>query len=130
MQERELVPDDEGTLITRDEARIANDLQLRKVPTDEWKPGSFVYVRVMTGDQRDKFDTRAAAKKGGQYDNRGLRVWAAILCCCTEDGTPLFEPTDETWLNAKSSVVLDRIFDEIVDFNGLSKKSVEREAKN
>jgi hypothetical protein len=111
-------------VLTRDAILGADDLPKEKVEVPEW--GGEVYVRTMTGAERDAFEKQWAGGKVPDNVRAGLVAKTVV----DESGTRLFKDSDVTNLGAKSALVLDRLFDVAQKLNGLSKRDVEVLEKN
>lgn len=91
---------------------------LTRVHVPEW--GGDVFVRVMTGAERDAFE--------GYFEtcrHKNLRAYLAVCVCCDEHGKDIFQADDLEALGAKSSAALDRIFPVALRVNRLRKKDIE-----
>jgi len=106
-------------MITRDAIFAAKDLPLEPVEVPEW--GGTVYVRTMSGVERDNFDTKVMrrSRNGADFDIKGLRVQVVILTACNEEGELLFSDKDNEELSKKNSLVLDRICNAARRVNGI-----------
>ena len=114
----------------RDEILSSDDLPRESVKCPEW--GQTLHVRTLTGAEREEFETvisRATSDKGG-LDLRGLKIKLVLLTLCDEDGELLFDSTDQLVLNAKSSMVIDRIFQVSQRLSGLTNEDAEEMVKN
>ncbi len=98
-----------------------------KVPVPEW--GGDVYVRVMTGAERDRWEiaTSNALEKPGQANIRAGLCAAAI---CDESGKRLFTDNQAAALGGKSGVALDRVYDVARKLNKVSDGDIEELEKN
>jgi len=114
---------DQLTRLTRDAILDANDLPVVRVPIPEW--GGTVFIRTMTGGERDQFE--AEWKKNPTDD---IRARLAVATLCDAEGTLLFTPADVPLLSKKSSKALDRIFAASTAHSGLTDKDVEELRKN
>ena len=104
----------------------ANDAETKSVEVPEW--GGEVSVRVMTGAQRDKFEsaiTLRRGKSGEKMEVAGLRSLLVALTACDETGQLLFEESDIAGLEKKSSTALQRVFDAAAALNGLTAAGAE-----
>ena len=114
----------------RDAILSSNDLPSEKVECPEWN--QTLHVRTLTGAEREEFETvisRATSNKSG-LDLRGLKIKLVLLTLCDEDGELLFDSTDQLVLNAKSSRVIDRIFQVSQRLSGLTNEDAEEMVKN
>jgi hypothetical protein len=118
--------------LTREEVQLAQDLPREFVATPEWKADSGVYVRTMTGAERDAFEAENIVKAGDSYErnHKNVRARLAMLSVVDEAGKKLFTSEDVPWLTGKSALVLDRIWDVASRLSGLSKQAAEDAAKN
>jgi hypothetical protein len=110
-------------MLTKDDILKADDLPREEVACPEW--GGSVFVRVMSGTERDRFE---GAYSRDAYNDTRARL--AALTVCDAEGRPLFSEADIPSLGRKSSAVLDRIFDVAKRLNALSGDDVDRLEKN
>lgn len=104
----------------------ANDLAERVwVPTPEWgagNDGAGVYVRVMSGTERDAWE-RSIEDDATRYDHARARL--VTLSACDADGNLLFTAKDIDWLSQKNGVVLTRIATAASKLNKLGREDLE-----
>ena len=95
--------------LTRDQILDHDDLQRELVSVREW--GGEVYVRTMTGSERDAYEMRMVAgrEKGGIAGIEDIRATLAALTICNESGAPIFSLSDIEALGRKSCAALDRV---------------------
>jgi hypothetical protein len=110
-------------LLTREAILQADDLLKELVPTPEWERDGYVYVRVMTGIDRETFETHLR-------DQGTIRAWTAVLTVCDAEGQLLFTHEDLAALCQRSFLPLDRIFEVARRLNALTAEEVEALAKN
>jgi len=110
-------------ILTRDMIFGAEDLPRLEVSIPEWH-GS-VFIRTMTGGERDRFE--AGWKADPSTDIRA-RLAAATLC--DAEGVLLFTGDDVALLSRKSSKALDRIFAASTAHSGLTDRDIEELRKN
>jgi hypothetical protein len=103
----------------------ANDKKMIEVQVPEW--GGVVAIRVMTGTERDKFESEFV---GGSKSVEMVRAKLVAKCLCDENGERLFSEADIPQLGEKSAAVLDRLFSECMKLNRFTKDDVEEMAKN
>lgn len=115
--------------LTREQILSSVDLKPEKVPVPEWGGESpdeaFVYVRIMTGTERDAFE--------GNWDSvkfKNGRSYLAVTTICDEQGNSLFNPDDVEALGKKSSAALTRVLDVCMRLNRLGAKDIEELEKN
>ena len=99
--------------------------------TNQPKPTK-VFVREMTGRERDEFEASMIAGRGKKQKlNIGdLRARMAVLVCCNDKGELIFKPEDVQWLTNKSVRPLTRIYNAAKELNDLSDEDEEELIKN
>lgn len=119
--------------LTREQILQADDLPKQPVPVPEW--GGEVYVRTLTGHERDAweaecvlFDGRKATTNMDALNRTRARLCAR--CICDETGKRLFTDEDIEALGAKSAAALDRVYEVAAKLNKVSKEDLEELAKN
>lgn len=115
----------------REQILAAHDEHMEMVSIPEW--GNLtVYVRIMTGAERDKFeaDTVRTNGKDMKLNMINVRARLCVLCACDEKGKRIFLDADADALGDKSARGLDRIFSVAQRLNKLRKEDVEDLAKN
>jgi hypothetical protein len=116
----------------RDEILAADDLPLTKVDVDAPGWPKAVWVRVMTGTERDAYEESQVSRNGKDV-RLNLANFRAKLLCMTlvdEKGERIFGDEDAAALGKKSSAVLDKLYTVASRANGLSAKDVEELTKN
>lgn len=108
--------------LSRAEILGAADIVVDGVDVPEW--GGQVYIRAMSGAQRDKFET---AVLGKDLDN--IRARMVVLTACDATGQRLFTDADVAAVSDKSAAVLDRIFWASLSLNKMGHTDVD-ELKN
>lgn len=96
----------------------AKDIKTMEVEVPEW--GGSVMVRVISGADRDVFEQAYSEKKMDAFRTRFL-----VLTLCDDKGERLFTNDEVEALNAKSSKVLNRLFDAAWEFNAFTPAAVE-----
>jgi hypothetical protein len=106
----------------------SEDLPSEKVEVPEW--GVTVWVRSMSGRDRDMFESQMAdlSGKGRTMDN--FRARMTVFCTVDEKGNRIFKDGDISALGAKSGRALDRIFDAASRLNKMTQESIEDEKKS
>lgn len=104
--------------LTRDQILQFDDLKREEVNVPEWGPGATVFVRTMTGSERDRFE--AAFLR----DRSDTRARLAVATVCDEQGKLLFTPADMPAISRKSSAALDRIFAVAMRLSRIGKEDV------
>ena len=116
-------------MLTKEAILKADDLDITAVDVPSW--GGQVYIRTMTGGERDGFEQAVSdANKAGKLDIRGLKVKLVVLTLCDENGARLFSESDTAALLAKSSKALNSLFIAAQKINGLTESDVEELAGN
>lgn len=96
--------------VTRDGILAAQDLPLEAVEVPEW--GGIVYMRVLTGKQRDEIEQLSTDRKAAKrLEVKEMVVNMVAMSLCNKDGKLLFGGGgDVQKLNEKSAAVLIRLF--------------------
>lgn len=116
--------------LTREAILAADDLPCESVDVPEW--GGPIWVRTMTGAQRDQFEQKcqASERAGGKLDLRGIRALLVVLTASDQGGKLLFTAGDIPALQEKSARALDRVFTASSKLNGIGAQDVEDLAEN
>ena len=101
------------------------DCKVVEVNVPEW--GGSVFVKVMSGKQRDAWEASVVSRKDkdGKINTAGLRSMLVATCVCDESGNEIFTAEDIPEIENKNASVLQRIFDEAAKLNGLTGESAE-----
>jgi hypothetical protein len=115
-------------MLTKESILAAADLPIEPVDVPEW--GGTLYVRTLSGAERDAFESSTidAKKSGAVLDN--IRARLAVRALCDKDGNRLFADDDADALGRKSGKALDRIWDVAQRLSGMGKGDVEAAEKN
>lgn len=118
------------TILTRNQILTAPDLQRELVHVPEW--GGDVYVRGLTGSERDALEAGMLERKGKTTSIRleNLRARLLSTTLVDEDGKSLFGPEDVVVLGSKSAVALERCFAVARRLSGFTEQDVEELTKN
>ncbi|MBD3405117.1 MAG: hypothetical protein GF411_03155 [Candidatus Lokiarchaeota archaeon] len=113
--------ENEYPVLSAQDIRVVEDVMVEKLFIPEWK--GHVYVRGMTGSQRDYFDglISEAEKKG--FAKAKVRATVACMCLCDGEGKRLFNYRKKEHvedMGKRSAYPLDRIFAVIMRLSGLS----------
>ena len=107
----------------------SEDLKMEEIFIPEWN-GS-VFVRTLTGQERDEFEESMFRGKGREEANfRNLRARLVALTVVDEAGKRLFSFDDMELLGNKSSRALDRIFDVAQRLAGFTSEDIKGLTKN
>jgi hypothetical protein len=97
----------------------AKDTKLKgPVPVPEW--GGDVYFRTISGMERDQFEDAYSEQKMKAFRARFL-----VLTISDENGERLFGDNEVEALGQKSSVVINRLFDEAWQHNAFTQEAVD-----
>lgn len=113
----------------RDEILQSDDLPTEQHYVPEW--GVTVYLRTMTGAQRDAFEaslytTDKQGNRQASFENMRARLLARVMV--DEGGERLFDHRKDSEivaLGGKSAAALDRLFDRAQKLNGIGDEDVE-----
>jgi len=122
-------------MLTREELLKKEKLKIVKVKFDE---KNFVYVRQMTGREREQFEGLLVKKisKGGkvvdyQQSMEDFRAKLAVNCLCNTKGVNLMQPEDYATLSQNMSASrLTKIADAAGKLNGITDEDKEELVKN
>jgi len=103
------------TMLTREQILGADDLLREEVDVPEW--GGVVFVRTMTGTERDVWNDRATGEDG-KRDMTDFSARLCVACVVKEDGTRIFSDSDAPRLGAKSGKMLNKAFLVAARLNG------------
>lgn len=117
-------------MLSRDDILGADDLARELVAVPEW--GGELYVRCLTGSERDRFEAEMLADPEEDQRKRflNLRARLVVLAVCDEHNLPLFMLNDVEALGRKSAKVLDRLFSVAQRLSGMTREDVEALTKN
>ena len=103
--------------LSLDDIFAIDDRPVHKIDVPEW--GGFVFLRELSGAERDKFE-RAMAKSLSAKDSDDVNFRAALtaMSLCDEAGNRVMGLSDAARLGEKSGSVLNRLAETI---DGLSK---------
>lgn len=119
--------------LTRDEILSASDIRIEVVETPEWGEGTGVYVRGLTGYERDRFEQEGFELVDGEMRARdGSNAYArfAARVVCDASGKRLFSDDDIPMLGARSAAPLMRIWRVGQKLSGLTREERETLGKN
>ena len=104
----------------------AQDIITDEITVPEW--GGRVYIRTMTGSERDTWEVYAQGQMTAKTVT--IRARLAAICLCDVSGKRLFTDADTAKLAEKSGAALDRVYEAAVRLNGLSADEIEKIEKN
>ena len=107
----------------------SDDLPREEVVVELW--GGSVWVRTLTGTERDQFESSCIKSKGKNsgVNMENIRARLCVLTICNETGERLFDARDIDAIGKKSAMCLDLIFAVSQKLNGLGSDDVESLAK-
>ena len=114
------------TALTAAAILAAHDTITKQVTVPQW--GGDVFIRTMTGQERDTWEVYAQQQMTAKTVN--IRARLAAICLCDEAGARLFTDAETKTLAEKSGAALDRVYEAAVKLNGLSGEEVENIEKN
>ena len=116
-------------VLTAQEILGADDIEDVELEIPEW--GGSVFVRTMTGAERDAFESSMVGAGGVADRLVNLRARFAVLVCCDADGKRIFGQDEASVpLGKKSASALDRIWEAGQSLNRMSDDSIEEAEKN
>lgn len=119
----------ESKQLTKEMILEADDLSSVKVDVPEWN--GYLYVRSMTGAERDMFESSLIEQRGKsrKMNMANVRAKLVTLVATDEEGNRLFTNRDVEALGKKNAKALDRIFTEARKLNGISDEDIEELTK-
>lgn len=121
------------TILGREQILSAQDLEKELVEVKEW--GGAVYVRALTGAERDAFEQSLVEERvvgrGRRQETtrtvnmRNARAKLCALTICDEDGNRLFSDADVKELGRKSAAALTRVYEVAARLSGLTDEDME-----
>jgi len=105
----------------RDRILAARKLPQIAVPVPEWE--LTVYVRVMTGTERDAYEASVLRDKDTRLEN--MRAKLVVRCAVDENGNLIFTPDDVEALGGHSWVALNRVSEAAMKVNAMTDASLE-----
>ena len=117
-------------ILTKEAIFNAVDLVKEKVEIPEW--GGYVFVRCLTGTERDDFESSLVNQKGPNKGTnfKNLRAKLVALTTVDDDGKRIFNDFDVPDIGKKNASVLDRLFDKAQILSGFKKEDIESLTKN
>lgn len=105
--------------LTKAKILAANDIKLKELDmTSEW--GGTIYIRTITGTERDQFEDSYAEQK-----MKGFRVRFLVLTLCDESGERLFADNETDLLGKKSSASINKAFEAAWSHNAFTPEAVD-----
>jgi hypothetical protein len=121
--------------LTREEILAAQDLRRERVEVPEWGTDAegnpaVVFVRTVTGTERDRYQLTLAPINGGQGDFDNFRARFLCFCICDETGKRLFGDDEGELIGGKSADAIARLWAAANRINGTDAEAIERARKN
>lgn len=116
------------SLLTKEQIFQADDLKSELVKTPEW--GGEVYVRSLTGTDRDAFEQSLLDLDTKEVNLVNARSKLCALTIVDEKGKRLFSEADVVKLGKKNGIVLGRIYEVAERLSGLGKSDIKELVKN
>lgn len=116
--------------LSSDDILQTDDLEREAVEVERW--GGTVYVRELTGRERDQFENEILTGDPNDPDvnTENLRARLLVRTLCDEDGNRLFGDDQMDDLADKSGAVLSRLFEKAQELNGMTAEDMEAIAGN
>ena len=107
------------------QAFLDKKIQTKKIEVPEWN--DHVYVKKLSAGERSILITSNAESQGMDSVVKTLQ-----LVICDENGTRIFDNSEEDFnlLNSKDGVVLENIFNKVLEFNSLGEEEEKQAIKN
>ena len=112
-------------ILGRDDVLKADDLVKELVEVPEW--GGSVYVKGMSGTERDAYESSIMEQRGNKREVNlsNFRAKLVAFSVCDEDGKLLFSQKDVAEIGKKSAAALQRVYDVATKMSAISKEDVE-----
>ena len=119
----------EKKYLTFDDIKAAEDIEILPVDVPEW--GGAVFVKGMTGQERDNWESALVKRSGKKaaIDLSDVRAKLCALTICDENGNRLFSEKDVKWLTLKSASALQRVYEVAQELSGITDEDVEELAE-
>ena len=113
----------------RDDILNIDDLPITAVEVPEW--GVTVFVREMTGTERDVYESNLLEQKDLPMSKRlaNMRAKLVVLCTVDSDGKRIFNDDDIEAVGHKSSAAVSRVAVVAQNLNALTDNHVEEIAE-
>ncbi len=109
--------------LTREQILSADDLPKVEVQVKEWGADATVWVRSMSGEERDRWEASLIDADGGR-NMENVRARLVALTAIDAAGNRLFADEDAHALGKKSAAALDRLFAASMKLNALNRQEV------
>jgi len=115
--------------ITRDAALESKDLPRERVDVPEWGEGAYLFVRGMTGTEKDAWECYCLKQREAFHSENGfpgIRASVVVRCAVDDDGNRIFTDADLDIVGAKNGKALDRIWTIAVKRSGITPDDIEQ----
>lgn len=112
-------------LLSKEQILSCEDVNTKEVDMKPYWPGSVKIKAMSIGDQIE-FERINKKRK----DESDAVCTLLMFCCIDDDGNRLFSEPDLKELNKKSYRAIERLFKECLNFNSLTEKALDEQAKN
>lgn len=113
----------------RDKILNAKENRLKKINVPEWDTD--VYIKVLSGRDIDRWSNSSFGNNGDIKNPYTSRAQLICYALADEDGTRIFQDNEVELVAENNGVdLLERLAEEIVDFNKLNKKLGESQPKD
>ena len=120
---------------------IRERFRFEKVPSDEWYPGTCIYVYELSIREQSQIESLITKCVKSKTNRKGestvvssetseLNARIALLCCRNEKNEQLFDETDIPALLNCPQIVMSRIMDAYKRLNQVSQEDIEELEKN
>lgn len=117
--------------LTRDELLAATNVPIERVDLPELGTDAHVYVRGMSGKERDAFEISLAKGPRGQRRNLdNFRARLTVLCVVDQDGTRLYQSGDAELVGNIRVDVLAKIVAVAQRLSGITEADADELGKN
>jgi hypothetical protein len=106
---------------------------LTPVAIPEWGYETGVFIKVMSGSQRDEYeDASITTGTDGKatVSRKNFRARLLVNTLCDENGDLIFAKSDIPKLGSKSSIVVDRLVDVALKVNKITEEAQAETEKN
>ena len=112
--------------LTRDDFLTVTPLRIEEIKADELKKDAVLYVREMSGEERDAFEASIVAERNGgrKLNMKNIRAKLAVLTVCDAEGNRLLRDADVEAVGKKSAALLQRIFVTAQRLSGIGDEAV------
>lgn len=116
-------------ILNRDAILSAQDIKRELVSVPEW--GGDVYVRALTGAERDSFEASVVEQRGKKqiFHTQDIRAKLVARAVVDESGNRIFTDTDVKALTQKSASALQRLFEVAQRLSGITEDAVDEMAE-